>query len=293
MLNDNSPRLLVLIVIGWLLHIGAVVAAPAMWQVNSATNHIYLFGSIHVANKSMYPLHPTVETAFAQSDVLVVEVDEAQANQVNMQKIIMTKGFYSGTESIQDHINNKSLQLLKKQLSITGVPYVTVARMRPGMLMVTLTVAKFMQMGYSPELGFDRYFMRKARGSKPIEQLETAEQQLELLLGFSDDNLLLEQTLVSLDEADQLIPQLITAWSSGNVAQLEKLMITDQIKQYPQFTGLLKQLIDDRNVTMVSTITEMLKQQKTYFIVVGAGHLVGARGIISLLKQKGYSIQRQ
>jgi len=277
-------------VLGLLLITRAVLADPLILEVKGKSNSVYLFGSIHVANKSMYPLSPKIENAYEKSDVLVVEIDELQADQVNMQHLIMTRGFYTGTESIQDHVNTETLTILKKQLEIMHIPYATVARMRPGMIMLTVTLAKYLQMGYVPDLGVDRHFIQKARNHKPIKQLETAEQQLELLLSFSDDNLVLEQTLASLDEADQLIPQLVSAWSNGDARLLEKLMISDQIKDHPQFKAMFKRLIDDRNVTMSSKIQDMLKDNKTYFVVVGAGHLVGEKGIVAILKKQGYTV---
>jgi len=269
-----------------------VVADPLLLEVKGTTNNVYLLGSIHVASQSMYPLSHKIENAFDESDVLVVEIDETKADQVKMQHLIMTKGFYPGAETIQNHVSSDTFELLKKRLDAIHIPYVTIARMRPGMIMLTVTLAKYMQMGFVPELGIDRHFIKKARNRKPIQQLETAEQQLELLLSFSDDNMILEQTLASLDEADQLIPELISAWSNGDGKKLEKLMISDQIKEHPQFAGLFKKLIDDRNITMIEKIKKMLVDTKSYFVVVGAGHLVGEKGIVSILRKQGFTVKR-
>jgi uncharacterized protein YbaP (TraB family) len=267
-------------------------ADPALWKIQGKENSVYLFGSIHVANKSMYPLGDNVEAAFKQSDVLVVEVDEAQINQVKLQEIMMSRGFYSGTETIKDHVNIDTLESLQRLLADIGIPYVTVARMKPGIIAMTLTVALMVKMGYSPELGIDRYFMQRARGNKKIQQLETMEEQMNLLLSFSDDNLMLKQTLVSLEKLPQMISELIDSWKSGDEKTLEKLMLTDQVNEYPEFKNVLKRLIDDRNLTMTTKIQDFLNDNKDYFVVVGAGHLVGEKGIVSLLKQNGVSVQR-
>ena len=40
---------------------------------------------------------------------------------------------------------------------------------------------------------------------------------------------------------------------------------------------------------MASKIEGYLKTKETYFVVVGAGHLVGDKGIIKMLKERGYS----
>jgi len=43
---------------------------------------------------------------------------------------------------------------------------------------------------------------------------------------------------------------------------------------------------------MVSKIEEFLRTKETYFVVVGAGHLVGKKGIIEMLRGKGYPVEQ-
>jgi hypothetical protein len=43
---------------------------------------------------------------------------------------------------------------------------------------------------------------------------------------------------------------------------------------------------------MVSKIEEYLKEKETFFVIVGAGHLVGNQGIIELLKGKGFLLEQ-
>ena len=269
------------------------VADPAFWRVKSDAATIYLFGSIHIADKSIYPLNPVIEKAFAGSDVLVVEVDETQADQLKLNELLLKKGFYPPPETIKDHVSKETMKLLMDFLSKTGVPYATVARMRPGIVAITLTVARIMQLGFSPELGIDRYFMNKARVlGKTIEQLETAEEQMELLLGLSNEDLLLKHTVISLNEMDSVFDEIMTAWKSGDTKVLETVMLTDPVKEYPEFESLMVRMFDQRNVSMTQGIVKRLQQKKTYFVVVGAGHLVGEKGIVSLLSRQGYKVER-
>ena len=290
-LNFNTAVVIVVLALSLLLQRESL-AAPAIWEIEGKTNKIYLFGSIHVASQSMYPLGASVENAFNNSQVLVVEVDEAQVDQVKIQQLMMSKGFYTGTETIKDHINSDTFKLLKRLLADAGIPYATVARMKPGVIALTLTVAKIVGMGYSPDLGIDRHFLQRSRGKKEIWQLETSEDQMNLLLSFTDDDLLLRHTLISLDKLEKMVTDLMTAWKDGNINLLEKLMLTDQLKDYPEFEPVMTRLIDDRNVTMAINIEQMLNGNSNYFVVVGAGHLLGKKGIVSLLKKKGLNIKR-
>ena len=47
-------------------------APVLMWKVSSAHNSAYLLGSVHLGDKSFYPLPSVIENAFAASSLLIV-----------------------------------------------------------------------------------------------------------------------------------------------------------------------------------------------------------------------------
>jgi len=53
----------------------------------------------------------------------------------------------------------------------------------------------------------------------------------------------------------------------------------------------MKKLIDDRNVTMAAKLEDYLKGKEQFFVVVGALHLVGEKGVARLLQDKGYKVE--
>ena len=48
---------------------------PDLWKIEKNGNTSYLFGSIHLGTKDMYPLSDAVKNAYKSTDNLVVEVD--------------------------------------------------------------------------------------------------------------------------------------------------------------------------------------------------------------------------
>jgi hypothetical protein len=52
----------------------------------------------------------------------------------------------------------------------------------------------------------------------------------------------------------------------------------------------VQKLFEDRNVKMLSKIEGYLNSNGSYFVIVGAGHMVGKRGLVELLKAKGYEV---
>jgi uncharacterized protein YbaP (TraB family) len=43
---------------------------------------------------------------------------------------------------------------------------------------------------------------------------------------------------------------------------------------------------------MARRVGELLAEPRTHFVVVGAGHVVGADGILALLAKQGYSVRQ-
>ena len=50
------------------------------------------------------------------------------------------------------------------------------------------------------------------------------------------------------------------------------------------------QLINDRNANWIKLMPQIMKDKATFFAV-GAGHLPGDKGVLTLLKNAGYTIE--
>ena len=83
-----------------------------LWEVKSATNSVYVFGSMHAAKPDMYPLPQPVEDAYRQADRLVVEADITdQAKVVESFALLM----YAPPDSLDKHVSPE----VRKQLEAT------------------------------------------------------------------------------------------------------------------------------------------------------------------------------
>lgn len=268
-------------------------AKAFLWKASSATATVYMLGSIHMGVPSMYPLPRAVEAAYDKSDYLVLEVNIGEVDQSEVQQLMLQSGLYPGTETLADHVDKQLYDQLTDFMARQGLPAELFVKMKPGMLAINLSVLHMQQLGYSPDLGVDRHFMLKAnQQNKPILELESMQQQIDLLLGFSDDALLLKQTLSQLVSMKEVSAGMVKSWETGDARGLNKLVIEDPLAENPEFQPLMKKLIFDRNVAMAGKIQGYLSSGKTYFVIVGAGHLVGDKGIISLLRDKGFRIEQ-
>ena len=81
--------------------------------------------------------------------------------------------------------------------------------------------------------------------------------------------------------------RLVGSWKRGDAAALNKLVIEDELAKNPEYGELFERMFDDRNHDMTEKILALQREGGTYFVVVGAGHLVGKEGIIALLARQG------
>jgi uncharacterized protein len=289
------PILLILCLIGSLMLAQRGLAGEGknfLWMVRSSTSTLYILGSLHFLKQENYPLNPGIEKAFAQSNFLVVEANIADPTKLNSDALVRN-AFYPENDSLEKHLSPETYGYVKKEIEKLGMPLELVARQKPWILALTLEALELMKLGFEPGQGIDAYFLSKAQGSKKILELEGMDEQFNLLSSFSDkeQELFLLYTLKDLNLLSDETNQLIKAWSTGNVNGIEAI-ITKTVRQDRRLEPVFKRLLDDRNKGMVSKIEGYLKTKEIYFVVVGAGHLVGDKGIIKMLKEKGYTVEQ-
>jgi len=268
-----------------------------IWQLSSGKTTVYLMGSIHFADQSFYPLRPEIEEAYSRSKFLVVELDINKTESDVYNKILLQKGSYSDGRTIKDVISNETWLQLRQQLSDLNVSYDAVKTYKPGILVLTLTAVQVMQMGFDSQLGIDMHFLTKAaKTGKQVIELETLEQQINLFLNIPDGDLLLKESLYSMQDSEQLMADMVQFWKQGDIAKMNKLLFEDAINEYPAFAEIYNRLFYERNQQMTRKIEQMLTSKvatkEAYFVVVGGGHLIGEKGIVQKLKDKGYVVKR-
>jgi uncharacterized protein YbaP (TraB family) len=256
---------------------------------------VYLMGSIHFADKSFYPLRKEIVQAFDQSDYLAVELDINKVKPETYNNILLKKGIYKDGKTVEDVLTKETLSQLRERLTKLNVSYDAVKNYKPGMLVLTLSAIQVTQMGFQPDLGIDAYFLNKAaqQTGKQIIELETLAQQLDLFIDIPDSELLLKESLYSLDESEVLMADMVRLWKQGDETKMNTLLFEDSLDDFPEFNKIYDSLFYARNNKMTVKINDMLKQQGSYFVVVGSGHLIGEKGIVNALKEKGYDVERR
>ncbi|MBF0506037.1 MAG: TraB/GumN family protein [Nitrospirae bacterium] len=261
-----------------------------LWKVKSPTATAYILGSIHVMKPESYPLNTKIETAFEKSGVLAVEADINNITQKDMAELI-AKAFYSGDDSLDRHISKATCDLVIKESLDLGIDPGILLKQRPWFIASSIEIFSLMRMGFDPAYGIDEHFLMEAAGKKKIVEIESVDFQLSLMTGFSDSEqeALLYYTIKNINKIQKTADALVDAWNTGDTKTIEALIFQDSGND-PEMALVNDKLITERNRAMALKIEDMLKTRESYFIVIGAGHLVGDRGVIELLREKRYAV---
>ena len=263
-----------------------------LWKARSKTGTVYLLGSVHVLSKDFYPLPARIENAFKESDALVVE---ANINDVDVgETMSMLQGsFYPGDDTLEKHISKETYDRARNRLNELGAPMELFIKNKPWFLAITMTALELGRLGFDPAYGIDKHFLDEAAGKKKILELESAQYQIGLLNNLSDDDqeLFLVYTMNEIDILKKEMKALTDAWKSGDARTMDSIL-SGQLEEEPGLSRIYEKLIYERNRKMTSKIEDYLKKGDKYFVVVGAAHLVGERGILERLKARGYSVEQ-
>ncbi len=257
------------------------------WQADYKEGTAYLLGSVHFGNANFYPLADHIMQGFADSKVLLVEMDDQKVSPQEQVAIMQSTVLYPPGDGIERHLSAATRKLLKHRLEELGIPLASVQQFRPGFLMITMAAMQAISLGYTPELGVDLHFIQKARGNKPIEQIESFRQQMELLANLPEDDAMIRDNLEQLDENEELWRKMEQAWRQGDDDRLYQLAIAEPLAEYPELQPLYEALFFKRNQNMANAVGQCVKTHGVCFVVVGAGHIVGERGIVDILRKEG------
>ncbi|MFN8299999.1 MAG: TraB/GumN family protein [Chitinophagales bacterium] len=260
-----------------------------LWKIsgNGIETPSYLFGTMHTGDSRIHKLSDSVLPYFHNAKAYAMELDPDKAMDMGLIPKLMMGKKYSLKEMVPAPEYAFLDSIVKAQV---GLPAMLFDNVAPVFVMTVLEAAG---MGLAQEGGessevLDLYLHRLAKEKrKKVIGIETADEQLSALnsLTYQEQADMLTKEIQSLQNDSSQGPDLVRfylAQELDSVAQMD-----DAANMPPKF---YKALVTDRNVRMANRIGGFVKNQPT-FIAVGALHLPGNEGVISLLRKKGYEVE--
>ncbi|MEE1068054.1 MAG: TraB/GumN family protein [Fibrobacteraceae bacterium] len=269
-----------------------------LWKVSDENSSVWLFGSIHFADSSFYPLPSEIENAFRNSTALAVEMDISDSEtQEKTAEEFLKEGMFTDGRTLKDVLPDSLWKTLDSISTTLGMKTENFLPMRPWMAATLIASAAIASTGIQQELGIDMVMLDSAYvQGKEIIALETPEEQVESLSKSegseeTDGIAYLESTFREYSKLNQMIKEVISAWKRADVVSLQKSLSADQNMNESE-KRLNERMFNQRNKKMKKEILNFLENDKQVFVVVGVGHLILENNLLEMLSENGLKIQR-
>ncbi len=260
-----------------------------LWEIsgNGLEKPSYLFGTIHVACQGEVLMSPELQSAFDQTNQLILELDMDDPKMMGkMMEASLSKDGKKISEKLGPELSARldSLLLAKMGIGLMMVDNLNLPTisMQIGLLTLDCPI----------DLGFDMMLMTEAQNvNKEIKGLESIDEQIQLLISQPDEESIkaISYLINHFSEAQEELSKMIGYYRNQEIQSLydfTKKSMEDP--KYPQ--GNLEDFLDKRNENWIPVIEKEIKSMPS-LIAVGAAHLAGEKGVINLLKSKGYKLK--
>ncbi|WP_426266808.1 TraB/GumN family protein [Sphingomonas sp. LHG3443-2] len=265
---------------------------PALWKVADGDTTVYLFGTIHLLPQGTRWVSPLFERAAEESQGLVVETIVDTANPAPFAATMMRLATSTpGLPPVLDRVPSDKRAALATAIARSHIAPAALDKMETWAVALALLGPQFGAMDLKQEEGVEmKLKARFAAAGKPIDQLETNEEQLRFFdrLPESAQQALLLGTLESPEAVGKQFGGMLSAWGRGDVAAIARSFNAEMAGSPAMAELLLKQ----RNANWTRWIEGRMGQPGTVMVAVGAGHLAGADSVQAMLQKRGLKVTR-
>ena len=251
----------------------------------------WVYGTLHSSDPRVTALPSPVERAFADARAFAMEIYLSEVEEAGFFDAMQ----FDDQRRLAPLLGDEAYARLREVLG-ESVPEEVLARTKPwaALLRVAATrAANLAQAG--PTLDRQLFFAARER-RMTVVGLEGMDEQVAAFdaIPLTTQVALLRHALDHLPELDAQLEPAIQAWLARDLAGLAKISAeaaggdTELARHYAVLTH---QLIENRSVVMAHRLFLPLAHGRV-FIAVGALHLYGSKGLLTLLRAQGYRIRR-
>ncbi len=280
-----------------------------LWKAVNGDNTLYLLGTIHLDRSNAYPLHKSVRDALDEAQVVSFELD--LNDQEGLAQLVSRQSYSDGT-TLADHISPELYQRVQAAAESMGVGPHDLDGFKAWALASTFGTLSLQDDTTSANMmAIDMYINAYAvNAGKTIDAVETYDLQLDIFDGLSpeyqeaylDSSLALYEAALSGQEVSEDAQAMAQAQEAQIAAMFDAWKDRDPEtfaavygKETVMDSGdeLNVKLFTERDPGMIAAAAEYLETEgeNTFFLAVGAGHMVDPGGIVSGLRDLGYTVE--
>jgi uncharacterized protein len=257
-----------------------------LWRIsgNGLKEVSYIYGTIHVIPKKDFFVADTVQNALLGSDCVAFEIDMDDATNVFGQLMLLRRTLMRGDTTLDMLLSKKDYALVKKKMAINSNGLKIFDRIKPMFLSTLLASKSSTAATESYEMNF--YTLAKDNDKK-VEGLETMKYQMSVFdtIPYKVQAEMLVESVKKDAAGENEMDELVKLYKHQDLIGLGEMFKTDD--------GLMKYddiMLNNRNRNWIPVMSKKMKKRK-YFFAVGAGHLVGEKGVIALLRKSGFTVE--
>jgi uncharacterized protein len=260
-----------------------------LWRVsgNGLSQPSYIFGTIHMLCAADLDLSDSLRSAIRNSEEVYLELD--MDNMMELMNV-MTKMKMNGDTTLADLLSPDEYRKVKSFFNNRSsmIPFSLLEKYKPMLAASSLMES---DMSCRNPVSMEQIVMGEAKARmKKIRGLETMAFQLSIFdsipYKLQAKQLLNYVENYGKDSEKSQYQQLISAYMNQELDKLGDLAKKEDMGA----ENFMDILVYRRNETWVKKMQEIFPA-KPVVVAVGAGHLPGSKGVISLLRKAGYKVE--
>lgn len=253
-----------------------------LWEVTgNGIKDSYVYGTFHLLPQEDFNLRLEVTDAFDAAEQIVLELD---MDNPNMQLEMMRNISMKDGKTLDQYLSKEDLKLLDEQLMKSAGFGIAQANTFKPFMVESFILPSFIE---GTPASYELTLVQRAKGQqKEILGLESVEFQTSLFdeIPYEDQAADLSEMLNDRSSMETIFDFMINVYKQEDIEKLYEAS-ADYFNEQE-----LEVLLHNRNKNWIPKIGEMAAEKSTFFAV-GAGHLGGEEGVISLLKKAGYKVK--
>lgn len=270
-----------------------------LWKIEGNDLEVpsYLYGTIHMIPAKDYFLTDAAKESFEECKQVTFEINMEDMMNIGAQMSLMMGAFMNNGTTLKDLLSEEDYKTVDAHFSEMGLPLFMLERIKPMFLSVFASgdmdmlggIGNMSDTTENAIVSYEMEFMEMAKATnKSINGLETAEYQMSMFDSIpykAQADMLMSAIKAEKSDDDGQLDQMVEMYKNQDLQAMGEMLSSDEegIGQYEDI------LLEGRNRNWIPVMGEQMKVQPTFFAV-GAGHLGGEVGVVSLLRQAGYKV---
>lgn len=280
-------RVSVAVLVAVISFVGAT--AQVLWRVTAdgpagAGHTSYVLGTMHTAGTEVIDSLAGLDGALECATVVYGEVD---ASDMKLSPAAMACAIAPSDSTLQRLLSPAALDSVCRYVSTFGVDGArtleALGKMKPAMLDAFLEVRRA---GASTDMAMDIALQHRATAmGKDVRALETAEQQVRMLMGtpVAEQLEALMESVRAPEAAQAVSDSLVAAYRCQDLETIGRLLARGMREAY------VERMVYARNRAWAAVLVSEMRC-RSVLVAVGAGHLVGPEGLLAMLRSAGFDV---